>query len=117
MQADARINLGNVFIGMSRFDEALEEHTASVALGESLNNRSIISSAHINIGITIGYLGDFESAIKHNTKALETSDNLLVRGSALQNIGNAHFNQGEFHESLQFFRNFYSQNHPNTCGF
>lgn len=103
MQADARNNLGNVFLRMSRFDEALEEQNTALAIGESLNKPQMISSAHINIGITFGHLGDFKSAIKHNAKALEISDNLLERGTALQNIGNAYFNQGEFQESLRFF--------------
>lgn len=91
--SDARVNLGNLFIDMKRYDDAIAQY--DLALGDVLYGAPAL--AHVGMGSAYFKKGDAKNAIDHLKAAITLTPKLCI----------AHLQLGQIYES--------QENQPESC--
>ena len=96
--ARVHTNLGALYRRLARFDEALAEHRAALALAERMGNRWLAAGCYSNIGEVEKTRGDLEAAIASKQRALDMWTAVGAKaeaGAALLDIGFARVRFGQ----------------------
>ncbi len=98
---EVRIQLGNAFYDMGRFDAAIPWYEQALAL----NPNDV--HATTDLGTCYLYTGAPEKAIATYQKSLELEPN---HGQTLQNLGIVHFSLGDYQEAIDTWERLLSTN-------
>jgi len=99
--ARVHTNLGALYRRLARYDEALAEHRAALALAERMGNRWLAAGCYNNIGEVEKTRGDLDAAIASKQRALDMWTAVGAKseaGAALMNIGFARVLSGQILE-------------------
>ncbi len=87
--------LGNVYVDLSRHEEAIASYRKAIELKPDL------IQALVNLGAVLNEVGKMDESIELLTRAIELSPD-DVKGYV--NLGDAYYSQGQYYEAMQQFR-------------
>lgn len=97
-----RVNLGNAFYDIGRFDAAISWYEEALALDpDDVNVNTDLGTARL-------YIGEVEGAIATYARSLEMEPG---HAQTLQNIGIAHYSRGQYTEAIAYWTDLLTR-HP-----
>ena len=99
-------NLGNAYLSLSNFKEAIEYYEKDLSIAKEVGHRNGEGSTYGNLGNAYLSLGNFIQAIEYYEKHLSIAKevgNRAGEGSAYGNLGNAYCNLGNFKQALEYY--------------
>ena len=102
--ATAHNNLGNIYIELGNYSEALTHHLAALNLRKEIRDISGLSNSFNNLGLISYFLGNYPDALNYYFKSLKISeDGKNAKGiiRAYTNISNVYEIQGDYGNALK----------------
>ena len=91
---------------MGDYDNAIKNGLLALRLYEQFNNKKMIASCNVNIGVLFMQINNFDKSLQYMNKALELFielDDTRNQSVCLKNIGIVYTNQNKYDEALQNF--------------
>jgi len=100
--------VGNNYLELEKFDEALESYEHAIAIGERYGFYNNLSDVYISLVDLYAYLRQFDKADEAGVKALkyaELLDNNFMMMRSWLSIGKLHYAQGKYISSIESIQN------------
>ena len=104
-EAAALGNLGNVYLSLGQYQQAIDFHQQSLDIDQAIENRQGEASSLGNLGNVYNRLGQYQQAIDFQQQHLDIARELGDRrgeAAALGNLGSAYFSLGQYQQAIDF---------------
>ncbi len=98
-------NIGNIFFGLSNYEEAMKYHLKALKIREEMNDQYGIATSCMNLGIATA-VTDKQEALRYYFRAIEVQDRIddkIGKSRTLDNIGSCYKGMGDFPKALEYF--------------
>ena len=98
-------NLGNAYVSIYDFRNAIEYHEKELKIAVEIGDRAGEGRAYGNLGVAYKSLCDFRKAIAYHKKHLKIAieiDDRAGEEQAYGNLGNAYFSLGDFRKAIKY---------------
>lgn len=105
--ANTHNNIGNVYLNLSRYPEALEQYQSCLKTSEELGSKKGIAASYGNIGNVYEKLDDLPKALTYHYKSLEIDrdrDNVAGMAITTNNIGAIYEMRGKLDSAIHYLK-------------
>jgi len=105
--ANSYINIANIHVEMDNYDLAEDYYLRARALGDSVNDASILTASNTNLAVVYGNLGENRKAIdmyKENIANHRANGREFDLASDLDGLGQDYFAMGKYDSALLHYR-------------
>ncbi|MCV3214975.1 tetratricopeptide repeat protein, partial [Plectonema radiosum NIES-515] len=103
----ALTSLGNAYISLGQYQQAIEFHQQSLDIAREIGDRNSEGKSLANLGLVYLNQGQYQQAIElfQQSKQIATEiGDRNTEGLCLMNLGAAYLNQGQYQEAIELFQ-------------
>ncbi|HEX8517408.1 MAG TPA: tetratricopeptide repeat protein [Bacteroidia bacterium] len=103
-------NLGNVFLEMGNFADAVDHYTQSMKVAEANGNKNLVAANLANLSIIAFSQADYKKAMEYNARNLKINEELgdkYALSYSYRNIGKVHEVKHEYLKAIHAFSKAY----------
>jgi len=107
LQGNTLISLGNTYIAMADYDQAIKSFHDAIGLLKNSGNAELHADAMNGLGVVYYHLDDLDKTVKYFIQALNSLDekkHQVSMANLSNNIGVLYLNQGKFEESITYLQ-------------